>query len=230
MKKVIEIKELTIKTRNEDRTIIGNLSFDVFEGEVILLKGRNGSGKSTLIKALIQEDVKKYKVSGSILFYGELNVRNIKKDKDLMKYRSQLSYVPQRDDYSGHYNITVSDVIHDSINSFAGNKIDAKYIEEHLSKFKFEQIDGSNEKFSMQSAPNKLSGGQQRILTILANVLSRPGAPLYIIDEPLNNLDSKNIPNVVNIFRQLHLDNPKSSFLIVTHNELFDFIDRIIEL
>jgi ABC-type multidrug transport system ATPase subunit len=82
----------------------------------------------------------------------------------------------------------------------------------------------------MESIPSKLSGGQQRILTILSNVLSRPGASLYIIDEPLNNLDSKNIPTVVNFIRQLHLNFPRSSFLIVTHNDLFDFIDKVIEL
>lgn len=230
MNKVIEVKNLTIRTKKEDRLIVDNLSFSIFEGEVVLLKGRNGSGKSTLIKALMQEERKKYFVSGNIIFKDELDILNIKKDKELMKYRSQIGYVPQNDDYSGHYNLTVSDVILDSKNSFNGIKVNLNDIEKVLSKFDFTQSDSLQEKFNMKSNPSKLSGGQQRILTILSNILSRPGAPLYIIDEPLNNLDSKNIPTVVDLIKRLHSNFPKSSFLIVTHNELFDFITRTITI
>jgi len=231
MKKTIEVKNLTVRSKKEDKKIIDNLSFDILEGEVVLLKGRNGSGKTTLIKSLIHEDYKKYDISGNIVFVDKINVINLKKDRELMNYRSQIGYVPQNDDYSGHYNLNVSDVILDSINSFKGKKVALKEIEEKLAGFDFDKGEnGGLERFTFSSNPNKLSGGQQRILTILSNILSRPGALLYIIDEPLNNLDSKNIPAVVGMIRELHLLFPKSSFLIVTHNEMFNFVDRVIEL
>lgn len=231
MEKTIEVINLTVKSKKENKIIIDNLSFDLFEGEVVLLKGRNGSGKTTLIKSLIREDYNKYNISGNIAFMNKINVINLKKDREIMNYRSQISYVPQNDDYSGHYNLNVADVIQDSINSFRGQKLTLNEIEEKLTSFDFVDSEGGGlKRFTLESNPSKLSGGQQRILTILSNVLSRPGAILYIIDEPLNNLDSKNIPAVVDIIRELHLLFPKSSFLIVTHNEMFNFVNRVIEL
>ena len=215
MKKTIEVINLTVKSKKENKIILDNLSFDIFEGEVVLLKGRNGSGKTTLIKSLIREDYNKYNISGEIVFMDKINVINLKKDRELMNYRSQIGYVPQNDDYSGHYNLNVSDVILDSINSYSGKKVALKEIEKKLAGLDFDK--GENvglERFTFGSNPNKLSGGQQRILTIMSNVLSRPGAMLYIIDEPLNNLDSKNIPAVVGMIRELHLLFPKSTFLI----------------
>ena len=230
MKKIIEVDNLTIKAKKDRKTIIENLSFELFEGEVVLLKGRNGSGKSTIIKALVQEEKNKYLTSGNITYNQNLNITNLIKDKELYRYRTEIVYVPQTDDYSGHYNLTVKDVVSDSINSFAGEKVSLSEIESILLKFDFESGESVGERFNMKSDPSKLSGGQQRILTFLANVIARPGAYLYIIDEPLNNLDYKNIPNVVALIKEMHYKNPKSAFIIVTHNENFDFISRTIEI
>lgn len=230
MKKIIEVNNLTIKAKKDRKTIIENLSFDLFEGEVVLLKGRNGSGKSTIIKALVQEEKNKYLTSGNITYNQKLNITNLKKDKELYRYRTEIVYVPQTDDYSGHYNLTVKDVVSDSINSFAGEKVSLSEIESILLKFDFESGESVGERFNMKSNPSKLSGGQQRILTFLANVIGRPGAYLYIIDEPLNNLDYKNIPTVAALIKEMHYKHPESAFIIVTHNEHFDFINRTIEI
>ena len=74
MKKTIEVINLTVKSKKENKIILDNLSFDIFEGEVVLLKGRNGSGKTTLIKSLIREDYNKYNISGEIVFMDKINV------------------------------------------------------------------------------------------------------------------------------------------------------------
>ena len=76
MKKTIEVINLTVKSKKENKIILDNLSFDIFEGEVVLLKGRNGSGKTTLIKSLIREDYNKYNISGEIVFMDKINVIN----------------------------------------------------------------------------------------------------------------------------------------------------------
>ena len=52
MKKVIEVKNLTKEYKN--LKAIDNLSFDVYEGEILGLLGPNGSGKSTTINSILQ--------------------------------------------------------------------------------------------------------------------------------------------------------------------------------
>lgn len=51
---IIEVRDLTIG--HKDRTLFSGVSFDICEGECIMLCGANGSGKTTLMKALGRKD------------------------------------------------------------------------------------------------------------------------------------------------------------------------------
>ena len=54
MKALMEIRNLNIG--HQDRTLFSGISFDICEGECIMLCGANGSGKTTLMKALGRKD------------------------------------------------------------------------------------------------------------------------------------------------------------------------------
>lgn len=51
MKKIIEVKNLTKKYK--ELTAINDLTFNVYEGEILGLLGPNGSGKSTTINSVL---------------------------------------------------------------------------------------------------------------------------------------------------------------------------------
>ena len=51
---IIEVRDLTIG--HKDRTLFSGVSFEICEGECIMLCGANGSGKTTLMKALGRKD------------------------------------------------------------------------------------------------------------------------------------------------------------------------------
>ena len=51
-KTLIQVRNLAIG--HKDRPLFADISFDICEGDVILLCGANGSGKTTLLKALTE--------------------------------------------------------------------------------------------------------------------------------------------------------------------------------
>lgn len=78
MKKVIEVKHLTKEYKN--LKAVDNLSFDVYEGEILGLLGPNGSGKSTTINSILS--LLNYQ-KGTITIFGKLMTPtsyDIKKD------------------------------------------------------------------------------------------------------------------------------------------------------
>jgi Fe-S cluster assembly ATP-binding protein len=67
---MLEIKNLTVKLADEDKTILNGLSLTVPKGQVHAIMGPNGSGKSTLSYVLAGRDG--YEVTGgSINWNGE---------------------------------------------------------------------------------------------------------------------------------------------------------------
>ena len=66
MEKVIEVSNLTKEYKG--KKAVDNLSFDVYEGEILGLLGPNGSGKSTTINSILA--LLKYQ-GGSIKIFGE---------------------------------------------------------------------------------------------------------------------------------------------------------------
>ncbi|MBR0108130.1 MAG: hypothetical protein IJM07_03295, partial [Pyramidobacter sp.] len=80
------------------------------------------------------------------------------------------------------------------------------------------------------SKPAKFSGGEQRLLSVLSVVATRPSAELMIVDEPLNNLDFVNARNISNVINKVLRDHPQTSLLMISHCRIFPFITREIKL
>ena len=52
METILSIKDLSIAVK--DRTLVKNISFDVGEGDVVLISGQNGVGKSSILKSIMR--------------------------------------------------------------------------------------------------------------------------------------------------------------------------------
>lgn len=230
MNKTIEINNLNIIVKKSNKKVVESINFKIYQGDVVHLRGNNGSGKSTILKAILNDQTENFLIKGDITFQEDLQLNNLKSFKKLMDFRSVIAYCPQGDDYSGHYNTSILDILLDSVSSYKGTKLSKQEIINLFNLFVDLNNIHSDTKFTLNTNPTKLSGGQKRILSILANILCRPNAPLYIIDEPLNNLDNQNLLLVVRLIEQLAKDWPLSSFIIVSHLDSFKFFNKVIDI
>ena len=222
MQEILIISDLKIKIK--DRVLLENASISFEAGDVVLLEGNNGVGKTTFLKTLIGIDKNsRSAVSGSVEWQGAGNSLTMD-DKELLSLRSKIAYLEQKDNYEDFYGVTVKDILVDSYEAYKGavDRSDITYINEVFEKYK-----PQGATFTMKSKIHKLSGGQQRMVSIIAALCLRKESNVFIIDEPLNNLDISSIVHISNLLNRIKIENPNALFLIISHCKIFPFINKI---
>lgn len=224
MNKIIECKDLNFFVDNKH--ILNNINIVVNEGDYVILNGENGSGKSTFLK-IIANDIDpvkyaKYSITGDIL---DKNNNNILLGQ--RKYFNQdLCYIPQQDEFVGK---TILDEL-----MFSLAIVEQKYSYDNLIKL----LDALNLKQILQALnnslslaqvlklnTNRLSGGQQKIVSIISAIIKCRHSTLFLIDEPLNNLDLRFVKNVSNLLTFLHNELNKT-IILVSHCKIFPCVNR----
>lgn len=219
LNKILSVSNLTIKLKSDNTIILNNINLDLFPGDVLALDGVNGSGKSTLLK-IIQSQTADYEIeSGEIIYYpfSKENILSLK-EKDILKYHSLIGYVPQKDNYEGLNKVSIEDLIDDAISVSQLSKEKAIEL--------FNKYFENNRRITLKSIPAKLSGGEQRMISIFLGIVCKPNIKLMIIDEPLNNLDFENAMRVSDLINKIHLENPESAILMVTHCKIITSVNR----
>lgn len=226
MDNILSIKNLSVELK--DRTLVKNISFNIDEGDVVLLSGANGMGKSTILKSILRLESEGKRISGEVSnrCFGNVFTLNA---TDLQKYRSNIAYIQQKDEYAEMGNIQVRDIISESREAHAGRMLNYSEVNDLIDEWIPRRSDGSRV-FDAKSKPAKFSGGEQRLLSVLSVIATRPQAELMIIDEPLNNLDFINARNISNLINKVVKENPKMAVLMISHCRIFPFITREIKL
>jgi peptide/nickel transport system ATP-binding protein len=226
MGNILSVRDLSIRIKG--RPLVENVSFDINEGEAVLLSGANGRGKSTILKSILRLETEGKEISGQIIerSYGDILSLN---STDLQKYRASVAYVQQKDEYSEMGNIQVRDIISESGEPHSAKSLSYAEVNEIIDKWIPRRDDGSRV-FDAKSKPAKFSGGEQRLLSVLSVIATRPKAELFIIDEPLNNLDFVNARNISNLINKVIHENPGMGLIMISHCRIFPFITREMKL
>lgn len=208
MEKVIEVRNLTKSFK--DLKAVDDLSFDVYEGEILGFLGPNGSGKSTTINcilALLNFD------EGNISIFGE------EMSPDSYKIKEEIGVVFQ--DIAVFYELNV----YDNIDYFCGLYIEDKgtreaYIEDAIQLVGLEDY----KKF----LPKQLSGGLLRRLNIACGIAHKP--KLIFLDEPTVAVDPQSRNNILDGIEKLR--EAGATVVYTTHymEEVELICDRVIIL
>ena len=208
MKKVIEVKNLTKEYKN--LKAIDDLSFDVYEGEILGLLGPNGSGKSTTINSIL-----------SLLKYskGTIKIFNTLMTPDSYDIKSKIGVIFQ--------DVAVFDElnVYDNIDYFCGLYIKDKYLRKKYIEDAINLVGLENFK---KFYPKQLSGGLLRRLNIACGIAHKP--KLIFLDEPTVAVDPQSRNNILDGIKKLRDEG--ATIVYTTHymEEVELICDRIIIL
>ena len=211
MEKIV-VKNLVKEYGTDNNKVIANdnISFEIDEGEFVVILGPSGAGKSTLLNIIGGMDSA---TSGSINVFGKEIVGL--NDKELTKYRREdIGFVFQF--YNLISNLTVLENV-----ELAGQIVkQSKPAEDILKQVGLEH--------RMNNFPSQISGGEQQRVAIARAIAKNP--QLLLCDEPTGALDYKTGKNILNILKE-YCKNEKRTVIIITHNSsIAQAADKVIEI
>lgn len=208
MNKAIEVKELTKEYK--ELKAIDDLSFDVYEGEILGLLGPNGSGKSTTINCIL-----------SLLNFNNGIIKIFDKEMTPNSYdiKAKIGVVFQ--DVAVFNELTVYENIDYFCGLYIKNKKErTKYIEDAI------ELVGLND--FRKFYPKQLSGGLLRRLNIACGIAHKP--KLIFLDEPTVAVDPQSRNNILDGIKKLNKEG--ATIVYTTHymEEVEIICDRVIIL
>lgn len=193
---------------NSSLAVLGGVSFDVKEGEIVAILGSNGAGKSTTLRT-VAGLMRPWE--GSVVFSGE-DISGVPAHEVV---RKGLSLVPEGRLLFGKL------TVHENLTMGAFTRRDKAEIQDSLDMVYslFPRV-----KERMHQKANTLSGGEQQMVAIARGLMSKPR--LLILDEPSLGLAPKLVKEVFAFVKEI---NRKGiSVLIVEQNvkETLQLSDR----
>ena len=187
-KPILKLQNISLSFQS--RQILGNISFEINQGEIFGMLGPNGVGKSTifnLVTGLIKPDK------------GDIIIKNEKVNEYPIFMRTskfKIGYVPQ---YGGYfYDLTLFENLKAVAEILVNDQRKrAEKINYLISKFDLSQIRDIKAKF--------LSGGQKKKLVIAMALLGDP--ELLLLDECFAALDVMTIKMLQQIIVNLQSEN-----------------------
>lgn len=190
--------------------VLKDLSFDVYDGEVLAMVGPSGSGKSTILNLIGGLDQPNH---GSVMFDG-IDLAKVSSSVLTRYRRKHVGFVFQF--YNLVPNLTALENVL-SAAELAENPLDAQEMLEKV---------GLAERAN--HFPSQLSGGEQQRVAIARAVVKNP--KLLLCDEPTGALDFETGIRALELLLQFNRD-LGTTILIITHNTaLADVAHRVIHL
>lgn len=211
---MIEVNNLSFSYNYNNKKILKNISFKLFENERLCIIGPNGSGKTTLLKCLC-----------NILdFQGSIFINN-KNIKDIEVYKS-VSFLSQSSEIYFDYN--VFDTV--MLGRYANFKDKLLSIPSKEDKeFVFEFLEKLNIIHLKDKLINRLSGGELQKVFLARAFAQNP--KIILMDEPTNHLDlNSQIELIYNLKEWVNKD--FRCIIAVMHdiNNALNFADKILVL
>ena len=206
---MLKVKNLTFEVNEEGkkRCLVNHISFDVQDGEMLVITGPNGGGKSTLAKVLAGIE----KADSGEIYLDDENITGYDIDH---RANAGIGYAFQQPPrFKG---MTVARML----SLAAGKNLTEKESCDLLSA-----VGLCSEDYLSRQLDGTLSGGEMKRIEI-ASVLAKEHS-LCIFDEPEAGIDLWSFSMLIQKFEEIHTEK-KQSLIVISHQEkIINMADRI---
>ncbi len=259
-KVILSVRDLVLQIAATG-TLIDYGSFDIALGDFVILKGNNGSGKSTFFKIFSTSAADNYcrHARGSVRYLeGDLAQKAVLADRsgtmpqqgvnERQRLLRRIVYISQEESFTSYASaekaiLQATEIAIDEEPSLtAAQRKKMKADARSLCKYYYEKVLLAYKSFDVKSSTFKIkkatsySGGQQKMLSLISGLVKAEvmKSKLLLMDEPLNNLDSKN----KTLFRELlegmrqkrAAEGDPIAIMAITHCQIFEGINKVITI
>jgi putative ABC transport system ATP-binding protein len=203
LKKHYQMGEVLVKALRGD-------TFEIYDGEFVVVLGPSGSGKSTLLNLIGGMDIP---TDGKVFFY-DTEVTNYN-EKQLTDYRrNHIGFVFQ------FYNLMANLTAKENVELATEICQDPLNIDDVLDAVDLSDRSGH--------FPSQMSGGEQQRVAIARAVAKNP--KILLCDEPTGALDYQTGKSILKLLKKVNEDYQKT-VMVITHNvAIGQMADRVIKM
>jgi len=159
------LKFSDVSYRAGARDVLHGLTFEVADGETLVLLGRSGSGKTTALKMV---NALVFPTTGEVLVEGRATTA-----WNPIELRRRIGYVIQETGLFPHFTVAENVAVVPRLNGWTGDRIDAR-VNELLARV------GLPAKEYAARYPRELSGGQRQRVGVARALAADP--PILLFD------------------------------------------------
>lgn len=210
---MIKVNNITCKYKNGSniQIILEDVSFEIKDGEFVIITGTSGSGKTTLLKILsgIQ------KPDNGNVYWDDVNIYELS--------NSSLSNLRLKDSGFVYQDFMLIDEL---------NVYDNLILSQRLLKVKDnDRVDDVIEELSikhlLKKYPTVLSGGEKQRVAIARALINNP--KILFCDEPTGSLDFKATLEIMELLSKLNKEYNITIILVTHEMENLKYASRIIK-
>jgi len=210
---MIKVNNITCKYKNGSniQIILEDVSFEIKDGEFVIITGTSGSGKTTLLKILsgIQ------KPDNGSVYWDDINIYELS--------NSSLSNLRLKDSGFIYQDFMLIDEL---------NVYDNLILSQRLLKIKDEKrvndvIEMLSINHLLKKYPSVLSGGEKQRVAIARALINKP--KILFCDEPTGSLDFKATLEIMELLSKLNKKYNITVILVTHEQENLKYATRIIK-
>lgn len=213
---VIELKDVKKVYGKGDAQVVAlkDINFKADKGEVVLIMGPSGAGKSTFLT--IAGSLQKPTLGEVLINDEDISDFSAKKRNELRL--NKIGFVLQAYNLVPFLTVNEQFTLVDKVKK--QNNISREELQDLLKQLGITDL--------VKKYPSELSGGQQQRAAIARALYANP--EILLADEPTASLDTKNVEEVGQLFKDLAKKRDKAVMLVTHDPRLEKYADHIYEM